>query len=241
MRYVGGKARIAKEVSEVILSLASDRGSYYEPFVGGGAMMEKMAPRFQQSFIGDFSEDLILMWRNIHSGWRPELEISEDEYAALREAEPSALRGLVGFGGSFGGKWFGGYARGGIQSSGKPRNHQNESARSVCKTGELISGANIEFRAQSFVQWQPTAGSVVYCDPPYNETTGYSASGGFDSAYFWSVMDSWVELGANVFVSEYAAPEGWDCVWEKAVKQSLTTTKQGRPEAIERLFTKGEK
>jgi DNA adenine methylase len=42
--------------------------------------------------------------------------------------------------------------------------------------------------------------------------------------------------GHRVFVSEYSAPDGFQCLWEKEVTNSLNTSKTYRP--IEKLFLK---
>ena len=109
MRYVGGKTRIAKWVAEHVSSLTNGHNTYLEPFVGSGATFVKLAPRFQSAIAADDHADLILMWKALAAGWDPPEHVSKDEYVALRAAEPSALRGFVGFGASFSGKWFGGY------------------------------------------------------------------------------------------------------------------------------------
>ena len=106
---MGGKSRISKELSEVILSHTDKRDVYIEPFVGGGAMAEKMSAHFAKVILNDLHEDLMLMWDAVlNKGWIPPTEVSFEEYQELRNAEPSALRGFVGFSCSFGGKWFGG-------------------------------------------------------------------------------------------------------------------------------------
>lgn len=242
MRYVGGKSKIAKSLSEVILEHANSRAYYLEPFIGGGSMFPKLAPNFEWSVAGDLHEDLVLMWNAVlQGGWIPPLLVSEDEYESLKTSDPSALRGFVGMGGSFGGKWFGGYARGGFNSDGSPRNHQAESARAVLKIQEALNGVNVGvFRNWSFDQWNPLPGTVVYCDPPYESTQGYS-TGGFPHAEFWGTARRWAQNGCEVFVSEYNAPGDFKCVWSKEKRMTLTQPKQGRPVNIEKLFMyKGE-
>lgn len=46
------------------------------------------------------------------------------------------------------------------------------------------------------------------------------------------------EAGHSVFVSEYAAPEGWRCVWEHGHVNSIRK-KAGAAKPVERLFTYG--
>lgn len=236
MRYVGGKSKIAKAIAQAILSRTDQRAAYYEPFVGGGAVFAHMAPHFERAEASDLSPDLMLMWSALHSGWAPPPGVTPEEYRALKGACPSPLRGLVGFGGSFGGKWFGGYAKGGFGSDGQPRNHQRESADNALAIVRAV-GPRASFHERSYLDINPAPGSVVYADPPYAGTEGYAAAGSFDHGRFWDTMRSWCAHGCHVFVSEYQAPPDWDCVWEQEHRRSLSLTKQGRPTTTERLFT----
>lgn len=236
MRYVGGKGRIAKELARVILDSTESRAVYLEPFLGGGSMLEQMAPNFRVNLAGDLQPDIAMMWQAALAGATFPAEISEAEYAELRDDVPSALRGLVGYGGSFGGKWFGGYARGGYNSDGSPRNHYGESRRSVQRTAQALKFSFVYVAQRSYETWYPGNGAVVYADPPYAGSQGYT-TGDFDHDKFWYTMASWSQAGASVFVSEYTAPPGWVEVWSKPKRQSLTTTAQGREFNTERLFT----
>ena len=69
-------------------------------------------PSSSHDHASDSHEDLILMWQALMRGeMEPFADVTEVEYAALKTAAPSARRGFVGFGASFGGGWFGGYGR----------------------------------------------------------------------------------------------------------------------------------
>jgi len=238
MRYIGGKYRLAKRISETILARESERLHYVEPFVGGAAVLVKMAPHFSCSEASDASEDIILMWQALREGWVPDNVVTEEEYAALRTAEPSPFRSVVGFGGSFGGKWFGGYARGGLEADGSPRNHLAESVRSVLKTRDALADYDVTFRHCDYRNARVRPWSVVYCDPPYANTQGYKSVESFDTEAFWATMDAWSEFGASVYVSEYTAPPGWVSLWESEQLTNLKTTEQGRFTATERLWVR---
>lgn len=106
MRYLGGKSKIAKRLAAKILESTPRRELLIEPFCGGGSMTAALAPHFKHVQASDISEDLILMWKALQEGWEPPQNVTEEEYKALRHAEPSALRGFVGFSCSFGGCWF---------------------------------------------------------------------------------------------------------------------------------------
>lgn len=75
----------------------------------------------------------------------------------------------------------------------------------------------------NFVDWDyqdiSLSGAVIYCDPPYQNTTKY-ATDMFDYVGFWN----WCrEMSKNnfVFISEYNAPNDFECIWMKDVKTSL--------------------
>lgn len=235
MRYVGGKQRIAKRIAEAILADTSARGHYLEPFVGGGAVGAVLGGEFDHARYSDAHEDLVLMWQALERGDEFPESITPDEWETLRTSPPSAVRGPVGFGGSFGGRWFSSYAKGGYNANGQPRNHYGESLRRARRDIEGMRGrVSTSFRCHPFDEIQVTPECVIYADPPYRDTLGYGIE--FDHGAFWSTVARWSALGAYVYVSEYAAPEWAEVVFETPLRVSVGTTAQGRPMATERLF-----
>lgn len=222
MQYLGGKSRIAKSIAEVMLAKRDPEQhmTYLEPFVGGGAVFTRMAPHFDRSIAADTHEDLILMWQAVKEGRVPPDTLTEVEYQELRHAEPSARRAFAGFGCSFSGKWFGGYAR----PSSYGQDYIGGSSRVVRRQAPPFRDAEI-LRAD-YREFSPGSDTLVYCDPPYANTTGYS-TGDFDSAEFWQTMQEWHNNGALVFVSEYQAPPPWSPIWEKEVKVMIAIAGAG--------------
>lgn len=221
MQYLGGKYRIASRIAPLIVAAAEGRTRYVEPFLGGAAVFERVAPHFPDATGADVVEDLVLMWRAAIDGWVPPSDVTEEDYARLRDAEPSALRGFVGFGCSFGGKWFGGFARARI-AGGRPAKEPTSapgSSRSVVRTAQRIGHARIVRSDYRRLDVGPD--TVVYADPPYSGTTGYGASGVFDSAEFWRVAEGWAASGAAVLVSEQSAPSPWESVWTRDLPNYL--------------------
>lgn len=240
---MGGKSRLAPHLAKVILDSATDRGIYLEPFVGGGAMFATMAPHFDMPIAGDAHPDLALMWQAVAEGWLPPSEVTEDEHRALRDAEPSALRGFVGFGCSFGGKWFGTYVKAGARAGARAYAGQSpaqvaagEPSRWIVKHAGALSDLAVIGGDYGQLDRAALPGAVVYCDPPYAGTTAYRGVAPFDHDRFWSTMRAWSARGAHVFVSEYAAPADWRSVWERAAPGSGTFTR-ATAGATERLFT----
>lgn len=237
MRYMGSKARVAKEIKRVILEhVPSTEVTYWEPFMGGMNSFREIAPEFSRSVASDVHEDLTMFWREfLLSGFNPPETVSEEDYQHVRNERPSALRGFIGFGCSFGGKWFGGYARGGFNSDGTPRVYSAESYRAVHRTKRKLEGVDLEVLTAPYDKISPAPGDVVYCDPPYANTTSYDAADGFDHDKFWEWAERLSRTGVNVFVSEYTAPDGWTSVWSAPLRKSVSQAKS-RELATERLF-----
>ena len=218
MQYVGGKYRQRRAFVPAILGHTPNRDRYLEPFVGGGSMLEWMAPHFAAVRASDIHEDLILMYQALLEGWVPPTSVTREEYYALKSAEPSALRGFVGFSVSFGGKWFGGYATG---KDVTPETFPGQAYRSLQRVMEGLPD-DTQFSRRDYRQWNPRPGTVVYCDPPYERRgVDYVTSVGFDHNQFWKIMDRWVDQGAHVYVSEYHAPAHWVCIVESVQRLTI--------------------
>jgi DNA adenine methylase len=216
MQYMGGKARIARRMVEAILADTEARGTWVEPFVGGGNVMEHAAPNFGEVRGYDLHPDLIMMWAHVASGGQLPETVTREMYAEHRHAQPSWLRGFLGFGASFGGKWFGGY---GVS----PRDGElwRQSARTVARQAAVFQRHGVRFEHADYATIRPESGSVVYCDPPYLGTTAY-ATGGFDHKRFYQVLQGWA-ADCFVYVSEYQVLPGVQhkVIWEHERRTSL--------------------
>ena len=173
------------------------------------------------------------MFKAIQSGWCPPKTMNEQEYKTIR-ANPKnytpQLVGFVGFGCSYAGKWFGGYARGN-DNKGNPRNYCNESRKNILNQFNGIQG--ISFVCQPYDETIIHKNTIIYCDPPYAKATEYKA-GSFDHVKFWQ----WCRLMAienTVLVSEYTAPDDIECIWQKTIHSSLTK-QTGSKQGEEKLF-----
>ncbi|MDV7992090.1 DNA adenine methylase [Rhodococcus sp. IEGM 1374] len=232
MKYMGSKARHAKEILKIVLAQRSPTQTYVEPFMGGGNVIHLVnGPRIGN----DTNGDVVALLKAVSEGWTPPTVVSVDEYMYAQrnphDLEPH-LRAFIAIGASYSGKWFGGYARG-KDSKGIDRNYARESADNILKQAAGLSG--VQFQSVSYDEIQYPDNSLIYCDPPYANTTKYRSS--FDSDKFWRWCDYMVESGHTIFVSEYNAPVGWDVVWQKQVNSSLTKD-TGSKSNVEKLFTR---
>lgn len=233
MQYSGGKAGLAKELGGEVVRRGAGRSVYVEPFVGGGFMFERTAPHFPLAVAGDANPDLILLWRAVASGWTPPRAVTEDQYRALRHAAASPERTFAGFGCSFSGKWWGGYAR-----NSRGDDFAGTAARGIERKRAAFERAAAIICAD-YADLTPfaTERAVIYCDPPYAGTLGYpGAPGKWDSVAWWDVARAWRERGALVLVSEYDAPADWSACWERERRMAMRAKGGSQRVVIERLF-----
>lgn len=203
LSYLGSKARIA----DAILAAIQEDGptpELWEPFMGGGSVTVAAARAGVRVHASERNESLALLWQACIAGDYSALTcpVSREEYQTLKSAPESARRGFVGLAGSFGSKWFGGYA--------PPESNQGRSighrAAGLQNAARVLAASNCTVQAASYEALDIPDGAVVYCDPPYAGTTGYRHA--FDNVAFWA----WAEALAKrcrVYVSEYDAPAGW--------------------------------
>lgn len=218
MRYVGGKARISGWIEQIILSVRTHETRYIEPFVGGANVLLRISHHFPTVIAGDIHPDLVMLLSAVGRGWIPPV-ISAQLYKNLRHTAPSPLRGFAGFGCSFGGKWFGGFTECPWDAHHKryTRSYQGAARGALLKSREALS--RVHWVIGSYEAFQPTHGDIVYCDPPYKNTLGYTTH--FNSPHFWEIAASWSERGATVLVSEQTAPNGWDIIAARTRKSQL--------------------
>lgn len=238
MKYMGSKARHAKELLPIILKDRKEGQWYVEPFVGGCNMIDKVTG----NRIGaDVNEYLIAMWQAVSNGWMPPETITEEYYKHIRsnKDEDKPLAAYIGFAMSFGGKWFGGYRRdiAGVADNVilKAQNENEQSRKSynsLEKQARTLKG--VEFFSGSYDSTYLPSNSIIYCDPPYKNTTKYKDSFDHDKFYDWCREKH--KEGHQVFVSEYWMPDDFKCVWQKEVNSSLTKN-TGAKKGIEKLFT----
>jgi len=229
MKYMGSKNRIAKYILPIILKDRKEGQCYVEPFVGGFNLIDKVK---ENRLAADCNPYVTILFTAIQSGWLPPDNIAETEYkSASLNREVTPLVSFIGFGCSYSGKWFGGYARGNT-NNGTPRNYCLESKNNILKQYEAIQGIQIEHN--SYERLSIPSKSLIYCDPPYRGTTGYKDSFNHEKFYQWC-RDKKAE-GHTIFVSEYNMPDDFRCIWSKEQTSSLTKD-TGSKRAIEKLFT----
>lgn len=159
MQYMGGKSRIARQIAEFINEIPRRKvqncqapGPNNHDYGGGGGgadcfvslfcgscAVESKVQGFSRKILNDRHKYLIAMLQGVQNGYNLPESITPEEYRYIRDHkdEDPALAGFVGFGCSFGGKWFGGYAR---NASGT--NYALQSKRSLLKDMATLQDAH---------------------------------------------------------------------------------------------------
>lgn len=210
MRYLGGKTRLAKRITQAIFDNTPKRDLYIEPMIGGGSVFTTTASNFKKAIGSDIHQDLMLMYQALQKGWLPPDSLTEEEYQYLKTQDPSPLRAFAGFGCSFGGKWFAGYARGG------DKNYAGQSYRNIMKQLPTLTLPTNVFQFRDYTSFTPEEvnGAVMYFDPPYQHTTSYKGTAPFNHTLFFDTCRLYHQQGATVFVSEFNTPEDFTPVLE---------------------------
>lgn len=225
MQYQGGKHRISAEIAALINIYI-----YNKPFVSlfCGACNVESRIKSERIICNDNHEYLIAMWQALQHGYELPDSISEEQYQYIKahKDEDKALTGFVGFACSFGGKWFGGYARGGTG------NYASTGKRHTMKCFDGLKHA--EFLCMDYRNVPIPDGAVIYADHPYAGTTGYS-TGKFDTAAFWEYMRV-LSKEHLVFISEQDAPDDFAPVWEKLYRRHMANNINNGFITTEKLF-----
>ena len=233
MKYMGSKNRIAKHLLPIMLAECEKHSitKWVEPFVGGANMIDKVPDSFER--IGyDLNPHTVHALIDIRDNTEhlPDA-ISEEDYRSFCGKPAEHLTSLVRFGTSFGGRFEEGYARG-KSTDGTPRNYWAETKRNALKQSPKIQ--NVQFICDSYENLNFT-NALIYCDPPYQGTSGYK-TGAFDHDKFFE----WCRQQAKkniVFVSEYNAPDDFECVWQGEIKTNFASQrKTATNNAVEKLF-----
>lgn len=232
MKYMGSKNRIAKEILPIMLKDRSPEQWYVEPFAGG---MNMICDAKGKRIANDIHPYLIALFESVvYNYWNP-IKISKQLYDDIRENKslyPNQLVGWAGFGCSYNGKYFGGYAGEINTKIGTVRDYQQESINNLLIQKNKLIG--VHFTCMPYNEMVIPDCSIIYCDPPYEGTTKYRDD--INHAEFWDWCRRKSKEGHIVYVSEYNAPDDFICVWKKDIVSSLTKD-TGSKIATERLFT----
>lgn len=202
LKWVGGKRQLLPEIKKYMPSI-NKNVTYYEPFVGGGAVLFELQP--DKAVINDVNRDLIDVYRVIKDNVEDLItELQKDKYLNTSEAfynireldrKPKKFNNLTGIEKAarilyLNKTCFNGLYRvnsiGEFNSPfGRYKNPNIINAAGLRAVSKYFNDANITFLSGDFESTVKgiKKGSVVYFDPPYapisktSNFTGYNESG----------------------------------------------------------------
>ncbi len=232
MKYLGSKNRIAKHILPIMLKEANERGitTWVEPFVGGANMIDKVPSNCQRIRI-DYNAhtiEALIAIRDLVD--ELPYSLTEEEYKSLKGSEPEPIKSWLRFVASFGGKFENGYAR---EKGSDETTFIGYGKRSAQKQSPNLQG--VELICGSYDDYSDFENCLLFLDPPYFQTTSYK-TGAFDHPKFWDWCRKMSEKN-SVFISEYQAPDDFECVWQGEVKTNFASQRsEATHKAVEKLF-----
>lgn len=239
MKYMGSKARIAKDILPIMLD--DEHDTFIDCFMGSGAVIGNVSKKYRR-IANDKNRYLVAMFKSLVNGKEFPRCIPRELYNDVRDCwhgkndkYQDDMVGWVGFMASFNGRFFdGGYSgHSVVGSNGKSRDYIKEQISNT--RSELDKLMGVEFHDGDYRDLEIPEKSIIYCDIPYKDTKQYDVSRNFDYERFYSWCKEKAKEGHKVFISEYRMPDDFTCVWQKQVTNSLNPTRTKRP--IEKLFT----
>ena len=236
MKYMGSKSRIKKNIVPILQMIIDKYNitTYVEPFAGGCNIIDSI--RCNQRIANDRSTPLIELFKGLLNGKELPLEINKEHYFDVRKHKNDDTyeewyKGMVGYLSSYNGTYFTGYAGKVTTKTGKVRDYYDEAKRNI--QAQIPFLKDVEFFNMDYRKLNIPAGSLIYCDIPYKNTTQYFTSKDFNHEEFWQ----WVrDMSKNniVIVSELQAPGDFAVVWEQEVTRTQNNRK--REKSIEKMF-----
>jgi len=230
MRYFGGKQRIAGSLAYYMNQLIKQHGheAFVDLFCGSCNILTNIKCNTRVG--NDIHPSLIAMWQAVQAGWIPPDKVSREEYNVQKaKKEVSPLDAFIGFGCSFGGKYWGGYA-----NSDNFRNYASNAKNSTLQKLSYLQ--DVTFINLPYSEVILTVNSLIYCDIPYKDTKEYAGTPRFDHAAFYTWLKANTDKDIIVSEYDYNVPAGAKVIHSIRSKQDMNSS-NGKIATQEVLFT----
>lgn len=241
MRYCGSKRRFMKELLPILMKDADKETFFWDLFMGGANVLSEIP--LKNKYGVDNNKFIVALWREVQKNGFANIptNVTEERYNDVKKSYltgenffPDYLIGYVGVCCSFGSSWFNGYAR---FNPKKNEDHIAEALRGFKK--QVVDFKNFddtEFYYSSYNDFKYfNPNTILYCDIPYFSTKKYEND--FDHEAFWNWARKIAPKVKHLYISEYDAPDDFECIWQAEKKDGLGR-KEGKPQniKIEKLF-----
>jgi len=218
MRYIGGKHRQGKVIREFVKRLYAPGEFYIEPFCGALNSACYMSEFVGSMFLSDIQRPLIKLWQwLIHeNGQLPDVVTEEmyQEYKRMNNPE-DPLTAYIGYGFSFGGKLWGGYARHfkGQRPEGYQEKESEKLKASTMKKVETMKKVKcLNFNCCGYEEYSGIYDAFFYLDPPYINGTKQNSKLQFDHNSFWEFARK-LSKENKVLITEMVAPDDFTPIY----------------------------
>ena len=222
IKWVGGKRRLAKTIARYIPQSIK---TYYEPFLGGGAVFFYLAPRIERAVLSDKNTELMTTYEVVRD--KPEalismLKVMADEYRQNTDLfytvkdqqhlkNPVAIAARMVF---LNKTCFNGIYR--VNAEGQFTGSKGEETRTkdgyaglICQPERILNASKVLQKATLIngdydEVVKPVEGDFIYADPPYDGTFAKYQATGFnqdEQVRLRDTADKWRKTGANVMLS----------------------------------------
>lgn len=219
VKWAGGKRALIPDIAK---HFPQRIDTYWEPFVGGGAVFFTMANRIDRAVLSDRNEELVITYQVVKEKVEDLIEAlrihaqghkNDQYYSRVRSQEPSSALEIAARFIYLNKTCYNGLYR--VNKSGKfnvPKGRYKNP--DICNTERLRAANQVlqkaTIRLGDFEKVvAPGSEDFVYCDPPYDECfTGYQPEGFTpeDQERLRNAVNSWLDLGANVMLSNSDTP-----------------------------------
>ena len=218
VKWAGGKRSLVPEIAR---RLPASFNTYWEPFLGGGAVFFALDSRIQSAQLSDVNAELALTYQMIRNRSAEVLGLLSDHaerhsktyYLAVRRMNgmPSAIEVAARF------IYLNKTCYNGLYRVNK-KGQFNVPMGSyknpmICDSDGILAASDVlqkaTIRISDFGKVSPSPADFIYADPPYDGTfNGYDSSG-FDQAQQRRLRDAaikWHKAGAAVMLSNSDTP-----------------------------------
>ncbi len=218
LKWAGGKRSL---VPEILKEFPFDFKSYFEPFVGGGALFFAVAHKIEKAFLSDMNSELVQTYNAVRDQTNEVIECLRGHQGSHSAAHYTSVRNQhelsdpVEIAARFiylNRTCFNGLYR--VNSRGRfnvPMGSYKNPL--ICDEKNLKAAAitlqKANIRTMDFSQTNPKLGDLVYCDPPYDGTFTSYTGDGFEFKEQERLRDcclEWKQAGAYILVSNSDTP-----------------------------------
>ena len=247
MQYQGGKNKaIGANIADIINLLSTELSinNYIEPFAGSLGVTHRV--EIQDKLVNDIFAPLINMHKYIYEyGFKdfPDV-VTKELYEECRNIYKRGIlltpaQVFIGFACSFGAMFYNTYASDKRDKRDKRgnRNYYHSALKAYQQKISIIKSntQNIKFSSKNYRYIRLPQKCIVYCDPPYINTTGYNhLNDSFNHREFYQ----WIRLNSTsdhiIIFSEITAPKDFKIIYQEKIVVKKGIIKSGK--RVEKLF-----